>query len=179
MTVLWRLRIVAVAAMLSATSTVLRAHDGPPFPIVSNQTTGPYVISVWTDPDTTDDGTAEGKFWVMAKAAASEEAVPLATRATVTITPLDRQGTATTGTTEPVDGDIGRQFVALVMDHEGRFGVRVTIDGSLGPATIETEVEATYDTRPSPLMLLIYIVPFVLVGGLWMRALGRRKARVS
>ena len=34
------------------------AHDGPPYPIVSNQVLGAYRISVWTDPDTTDDGTA-------------------------------------------------------------------------------------------------------------------------
>ena len=41
------------------------AHDGPPYPIVSNQVLGMYRISVWTDPDTTEDGTAGGQFWVM------------------------------------------------------------------------------------------------------------------
>ena len=183
MTAIGRWRVLAVAAAIVAAivaaAAVLRAHAGPPFPIVSNQTAGPYVVSVWTDPDTTDDGTAGGQFWVMAKAASAAEAVPAATRATVTIMPLDREGAAVAGTTEPVGGDVGRQFVAVVMDHEGRFGVRVELDGPLGPATIEADVEATYDTRPPPIMLLIYLVPFLLVGGLWMRALGRRRRRVS
>lgn len=151
------------------------AHDGPPFPIVSNQAAGPYVVSVWTDPDATDDGAAGGQFWVMVKAGAAGADVPAGTRATVTIAPLDRPGDPRVGTTEPVGRDIGRQFVALVMDHEGRFSVRVVVDGPLGEATVESDVDATYDSRPPPAMLFLYLAPFVLVGGLWLRAMSRRR----
>src|SRR5271165_7000145 len=28
-----------------------RAHNGPPFPIIENQTVGPCVVSLWTHPD--------------------------------------------------------------------------------------------------------------------------------
>src|SRR5690606_31855498 len=29
----------------------VRAHEGPPFPIIVDERVGPYVVSVWTDPD--------------------------------------------------------------------------------------------------------------------------------
>jgi hypothetical protein len=153
----------------------LAAHDGPPFPIVSDRHVGPYVVSLWTDPDTTDDGSAGGQFWLMVRPTMAGMALPADTRGQVVMRPLDREGPSRTGRTEPADGDLGRQFVALVMDHEGRFGISVSIEGSLGPASFESEVEGTYDARPAPAMLLLYLAPFVLVGGLWMRVMKKRR----
>ena len=63
----------------------------------------------------------------------------------------------------------------MLMDHEGRFQVRTTIDGALGKAEVDAEVNATYDLRPPPAMIAIYLIPFVLVGYLWLRLLLRRK----
>jgi hypothetical protein len=167
--------VVLVTLLVCLLGVGLRAHDGPPFPIVSDQAAGPYVVSLWTDPDTTDDGTAGGQFWLMVAPAAAGAVLDAATRGTVVMRPLDRPGAEQTGQTAPVDGDVSRQFVALVMDHEGRFGVRVSVDGPLGTASFEAEVEGTYDARPAPGMLLRYLAPFVLVGGLWMRAMHRRR----
>jgi hypothetical protein len=134
------------------------------------------VVSIWTDPDTTDDGTAGGQFWVLLEDRAGK-APPVGTVSTVSITPLSRPGAGElTAAAEPVDSDPGRQFAALVMDHEGLFHVRVDVDGPLGAASVTTEVEATYDTRPAPIMLFIYMVPFVLLGLLWFRVLRRRRA---
>lgn len=168
--------VVCVVSLFALTvAPRLRAHDGPPYPIVSNQSIGPYVASLWTDPDTTDDGTAGGQFWVMVRPAEAGVRLPDATRAGLTMRPLGREGPERTGQTAPVDGDVSRQFVALVMDHEGRFGVRVTVDGPLGAATFDAEVEGTYDARPAPAMLFLYLAPFVLIGGLWIRVLHRRR----
>jgi hypothetical protein len=153
------------------TSASLVAHNGPPFPIVSNQRAGAYVISVWTDPDTTDDGTPGGQFWVKL---AGE--IPAATRVTVAVRALNSTGPEIVGEASPVRGDLTNQFAAVVMNHEGRFTVRVTLDGPLGPATVNAEVDATYDTRPAPYLLVLYLVPFVLVGLLWGRLLLRRRA---
>jgi hypothetical protein len=80
-------------------------------------------------------------------------------------------------TAEPVRGDIGNQFAAVLLDHEGRFGVHVTIDGPLGAASVDSEVEATYDLRPPPVMLILYALPFLAVGLLWGRLIASRKAR--
>jgi len=151
------------------------AHDGPPFPIVSNQISGPFSISVWTDPDTTDDGTAGGQFWVTLEAGGKMKAVPAGTIATVSIRPLDRAGPPREGQASPVNGDTGRQFIALVMDHEGRFAVRVTVDGPSGRGQVESQVDATYDLRPPPGVVLLYLMPFVAVGALWVKVLLRRR----
>ena len=162
-------------ALLASLPVTASAHDGPPFPIVSDYIAGPYVISIWTDPDTTDDGSAGGQFWVRVRPSAQSGALPPDTRAAVTIRPLDRSGAEATATATPVRGDVTNQFAGLVMDHEGRFAVRVTIDGPLGAASAESAVDATYDTRPAPALLIVYLAPFIAVGVLWGRLLLRRR----
>jgi hypothetical protein len=57
--------LVSLTCGFVLVASVASAHDGPPYPIVSNQLLGRYRISVWTDPDTTDDESAGGQFWVM------------------------------------------------------------------------------------------------------------------
>jgi len=167
-----------LAAILSVgAGSNLAAHSGPPFPIVSNRIVGPYDISIWTDPDTTDDGTAAGQFWVMVTMANLGSAVAAGTRAEVEASPSDRTGDVKHRTTEPVNGDIGNQFAAVVLDHEGPFKVHVTIDGPSGKAEVDTSVDATYDLRPARGMLALYLMPFLLVGFLWGKLLLRRHGR--
>ena len=168
------LALICLSMMFLARA--VSAHDGPPFPIVSVRVAGPYSVSVWTDPDTTDDASAGGQFWVVLHRTDGTD-VPDATRATVSIAPRDRAGPPLTGRTEPLDGNVSRQFVALVMNHEGWFTVDVIIDGPLGPAAIESEVEGTYDLRPAPGLLVLYMAPFILVGFLWLKLLLRRRGK--
>jgi hypothetical protein len=61
------------------------------------------------------------------------------------------------------------------MDHEGPYTVHVEIHGSMGAATVDSMVDATYDLRPAPYMLVWYLVPFLAVGFLWTRLLLRRR----
>ena len=62
------------------------------------------------------------------------------------------------------------------MDHEGPFGVQVTVDGPLGRARRrQPTVDATYDLRPAPALLAVYIFPFVAIGALWVKVLLRRR----
>ena len=71
--------------------------------------------------------------------------------------------------------DPRRQVAAVPLDHEGRFRVQATIDGPLGPAVVDSTVDATYDSRPPPIMLGVYAIPFVIVGFLWLKLLLRRR----
>jgi hypothetical protein len=173
----WPGRWTIVAVMMAGTA--VEAHSGPPFPIVSNRIAAAYEISLWTDPDTTDDGSAAGKFWVTIDSARKGAALPPETRASVSIWPTDRQGPVRKGIAEPLGHDASSRFVALVMDHEGPFAVRVTIEGPLGPADVESTVDATYDLRPRPIMLALALMPFLLVGYLWLKLLFRRRQRKS
>ena len=164
---------------LLAVARPASAHDGPPYPIASNQLLGAYRISVWTDPDTTDDGTAGGQFWVMIDAPRAGAMVPSDVTVVVTIRPLDRAGEPVMASAAPTGADPSRQFAALRMDHEGRFAVRVDVESAAGRASLDSEVQATYDLRPSRLMLIVYLLPFLLAGSLWTTLLvRRRRARV-
>jgi hypothetical protein len=168
--------IVSLGLMLIGTSSAGIAHSGPPYPIVSNQPAGPYQISVWTDPDATADGSSGGQFWVTI-GMTDGGAVPPGTQAVVTISPANRSGPPQTGRASPVNADVSRQFVALLMDHEGRFTVQVVVSGARGSATVESFVDATYDLRPSPAMVAVYTLPFVLIGLLWLKVLVHRRRR--
>jgi hypothetical protein len=170
-------RGAVLITILLGTSAAIEAHSGPPFPIVSDRSTAAYRISIWTDPDTTDDGTAAGQFWVVLEAADGRSTIPEGTQASVAIRPLDRDGSPRQGRAELVNGQVTRQFVALLMDHEGPFGVHVTIDGPLGLAVVDSQVDATYDLRPARGLIALYLLPFALLGGLWVKVLLRRRQR--
>ncbi len=163
-----------LGAVMLAGATVY-AHSGPPFPIVTDRRVGAYQISIWTDPDATDDRSPAGQFWVMLQPAPSGGPVPAGTRVDVTIKAVDRQGDEQAGRAAPVNGDMARQFVALVMDHEGPYGIRVAIDGPLGRADVEASTDATYDLRPRPILTVVFVMPFLVVGFIWGKLLIRRR----
>jgi len=167
---LW-LCLIAIAAC----RVVVSAHSGPPYPIIEDQVAGAYQVSIWADPDATNDQSAAGQFWVMLKAARSGEAIPAGTDVQVRIRPLDRPGEERLALAEPIAGDVGRQFAALVMDHEGPFAVYVRIDGALGQGDLEARADATYDLRPRPALIALFILPFVLVGIVWGKLLIKRR----
>jgi hypothetical protein len=158
---------LCTSIVIAACELLLQAHSGPPFPIVQDRVIGAYRVSIWTDPDATDDQTAAGKFWVTVQPAARGAAVPESTAVQVSITPADRAGAERTAHAERLHADVQRQFAALVMDHEGRYGVHVKIDGPLGVADVESETDATYDLRPRPILTLLFVAPFLLVGFVW------------
>ena len=170
-------RALWLSVLLSALTQQVFAHSGPPFPVLSDRVAGPYRLSLWTDPDTTDDGSAAGQFWVVIHLADGSP-VPPDTHAIVAVRPLDRPGPDLSAATAPVDGDISRQFVALLMDHEGPFAVRATISGPRGSSVVDATVDATYDLRPARWLVIVYVMPFVAVGFLWLKLLLRRRSSV-
>ena len=125
-------RLACVLGWLTLAGTNLAAHDGPPFPIVSNHVSGPYEVSIWSDPDTTDDGTPGGQFWVTMTPAAGGGEVPAGTTVTVAMNPAGQAERVQRGQAVPVGGRAHNQFISFVMDHEGLFEVAVEIAGPLG-----------------------------------------------
>ena len=171
-----KVRDLVLAGVLAVVVRSVEAHSGPPFPIVSDQRAGPYVVSIWTDPDTTDNGAAAGQFWTRVHPATPAGAgLPPATRVRVAVTAVEGNSPGSTATAAPVRGDVTNQFAAVVLDREGRFAVRVDIEGPLGAASVESAVDATYDLRPPKALFALYLLPFVLVGLLWGRLLMRRR----
>ena len=169
----WTLALAVAAGAPAAVA----AHSGPPYAVVTQQIAGPYRVSLWTDPDATDDRTPGGQFWVVVEPG-RDGTVPPPTRARVAIRPIDREAPFVEVGAEPVDGDVTRQYAGLVMDHEGPFAVRVIVDGPWGRGAVDARVEATYDLRPPLPLLGVYLLPFLAVGFLWTaRLIRRRRAR--
>ena len=175
-----RTRVLAVAVAVLMAQRISLAHSGPPFPIVTDAMRGPYTISIWTDPDATDNGTPGGQFWIVIASSTTGATLPADTRATVSVRPSappsPSQAAVKSTRTEPVRGDVTNQFGAVLMDHEGPFVVRVDVTGALGHANVDAMVDATYDLRPPPYMVAWYLTPFLLVGFLWTRLLLRRRS---
>jgi hypothetical protein len=174
-----RARSLFVAVAVLAAQHAPRAHSGPPFPIVTDALRGPYMISIWTDPDATDNGTPGGQFWIVLAPSAKGGTMAADTRASVSVRPsappASSSSVVRSARTEPVRGDVTNQFGAVVIDHEGPYAVHVEVSGSMGSAIVDTMVDATYDLRPPPYMLAWYLVPFLLAGFLWTRLLLRRR----
>jgi hypothetical protein len=167
--------LVGLAIVIAACQPVVQAHSGPPYPIVEDRIVGAYQVSLWTDPDATDDQSAAGKFWITLRPARAGQSIPVDTRVDVSIRPLDRPGGERTARAEPINRDAGRQFAALVMDHEGPFAVHVTVDGALGPGALDSNVDATYDLRPRPALIALFVLPFLLIGFVWGKLLIKRR----
>lgn len=172
-------RLLALVLCVLAMPVVCAAHAGPPFPILTDAPAGPYTISVWTDPDATDDGTPAGQFWVVLESLDPTAPGAADTVVRVAIRALDRPADEMLATAAPVDGRLTRQFALLLMDHEGPYAVRVEVDGPLGRSEVASQVDATYDLRPPPILLAVYLMPFVALGLLWIRLLHRRRTNLG
>jgi hypothetical protein len=168
------LLLLLLLLLITSSSRLAWAHAGPPFPIVEDRVLGPYKVSVWTDPDATDDGSAGGRFWIMVGSSGSAP-VPADTRVSVSARSLEAKepGAGRTATAAP--GKQNEFLAALVLDREGRWEVRTVVEGGLGSTTVTAAVDATYDLRPSPLETLVYLLPFAAVGGFWLKAVLRRR----
>jgi hypothetical protein len=167
--------VLAASAML-ATCAPLFAHNGPPFPVITDRTVGNYIVSLWADPDTSDDGDADGRFWVVVKPAANGDPLPADTVVRISIGPADRSEEIRTQTAAPDERESSRRTASFVIDREGKYDVKATLAGPLGPAEIETTIDAAYAERPGPVLLAVYPMPFLLIGFLWLKLLLRRRA---
>lgn len=155
--------------MLSAASQSL-AHEGPPFPIVVDREVGPYLVSVWTDPDI---GT--GTFFVVLESAEGDE-LPTVDGVRIGVQPVS--GRLVEAVYEAVDQHVrygARFFAEVEFDEGGMWDVRIVIDGTAGGGEIRTEVEATPDGTIGPIGLLVYALPFAAVAFLWIKAAMRRR----
>jgi hypothetical protein len=160
-----------LTALLLGLVPQARAHEGPPFPVVVDRQAGPYLISVWTDPDV-----GVGKFFVILDPVPGTS-LPEDNQVEVCVQPSSGRlpEACSPGSRESLRDRV--QFYSEVeFDRQEMWKVRVRVTGSRGTGEVTVEVEATppgfgrWD-------LLIYGFPFILFGGLWLFA-ALRKRRV-
>lgn len=166
-------RVVGICALWGAMAPGAPAHDGPPFPIVMDRPTGPYVVSIWTDPDV---GT--GTFFVIL-APAPGTTLPEEFGIHVCVQPADgRLPEVCYRATRENLRDRVQYYAEVQFDREEVWRVRVRIEAGGSAEEVLSEVEAT-PPGYGRWDLLIYGFPFILFGGLWLYAALRRRSQRS
>lgn len=147
------------------------AHEGPPFPLFVDQKVDPYLISVWTDPDV---GTA--LFFVIVNAQ-NAAAVPADLKVQIGVQPASGRLPEAfyLCERENVQGEI--QYRTQVhFDAQELWRVRVRLESAMGTAETLATVEAT-PPGYGRWDLLLYLLPFLAVGILWVIAMVHRIKR--
>jgi hypothetical protein len=158
--------ITTVFLFLSFESLVI-AHDGPPFPIIVDQQVGPCIISVWTDPDI-----GQGSFFIITQAAPNDLMVQLAVQPT--------SGRLPEATYRAVREDLRGQVqykTTVNFDVQEKWRIRVKLDSTQGSGETVAFVEPT----PQGLGrsdLLLYLLPFLAIGFLWLRAFATKRHKM-
>jgi hypothetical protein len=163
--------VFSVISGLLFFETASHAHNGPPFPIIVDRQVGPCVLSLWTHPDV-----GIGTFFVIVDPL-KNGAIPKDLRIDIGVQPVTgRLLEARYGSQRQVVDRQLRFDAAVPFDAQELWRVNVyvrTLQGT-GQATATVEVTPPGLGRWD---LLLYLVPFVLVGGIWLRALRQRVKR--
>lgn len=149
------------------------AHVGPPFPILEDQRVGPYLASVWTDPDI---GTATFFVVLESPEGAALRRLPVPARVEVAVQPVTKRlgEVVYQAEAQPVRQG-ARYYTPVVFDRGEMWKVRVRIEGAAGGGELRTEVEATPAGSIGPIGLVLYPLPFLALGFLWWRAASKRR----
>jgi hypothetical protein len=161
-------RAATLVVFLLPGATAL-AHNGPPFPIITDKQVGPCVVSLWTHPDI---GT--GTFFVIASPN-QQQSCPQDTSFQVAVQPATGRLAEKRYNTwrDAVRGQT-QYKTEVAFDAQELWNVRLIVNSSRGNG----EAMATVTPTPPGLGrwdLLFYASPFLLVAVLWIRAMSRRK----
>jgi hypothetical protein len=149
--------------------TVARAHVGAPYPVLLEEPAGPYLVSALADPDV---GT--GTFYIMITLADGTPA-PADTAVTLQVEPEDGHRPASTHQAERQETRYGERYVAKVpFDAEGPWSVRLLVEGAAGSGQVSFPVRVT-PSGTGWLATLACLVPFLLLGALWLRGARRQR----
>ncbi|HMD08512.1 MAG TPA: hypothetical protein VKH63_13320 [Candidatus Acidoferrum sp.] len=145
------------------------AHNGPPFPIITDQRVGPCIISLWTHPDI---GT--GYFFVMVGPLPGGS-IPKDLKVQVGVQPVSGRLAEVVYPAQLQDlrGQVEYK-TEVQFDQQEFWRVRLILSSSAGGGEALSKVEATppgfgrWD-------LLLYLLPFLGVGFLWVTAIVKRR----
>jgi hypothetical protein len=143
------------------------AHEGPPYPILVDEPVNGYLVSVWGDPDV---GT--GTFYVIFESDDSSREQAALPRVDIWVQPVTGR---LEKVTYPAHIDRPRQFRADPgFDREETWSVGIVMQFPAGQTReLVTSVEVT-PPGYGRWDLVIYLVPFLLFGGLWCLSLLKR-----
>jgi hypothetical protein len=157
-------------ACLLALALPAAAHNGPPFPIITDQRVGPCVISVWTHPDI-----GMGTFFVLVNPPPGGT-VPSDLKIQIGVQPESGRlaEVVYAAWREKLRGQV--EFKTEVQfDADEMWRVRLILDSSQGKGEALSRVEAT-PTGFGRWDLLLYLLPFLAVGFLVFRGVMKTRS---
>jgi hypothetical protein len=161
-------KFAAVLSLLLLFCLPADAHNGPPFPIITDQRLGPCVISLWTHPDL-----GIGTFWIMVDPPPGGT-VPSDLKFQIGVQPVSKRLPEVVYKTWPEKSRDQVQFKGEVQfDQDEMWQVRLILESSAGNAETRAQVEAT-PAGFGRWDLLLYALPFLGVGLLWFRGIARK-----
>lgn len=161
-------KFLVTLSLLGVSCLPAAGHNGPPFPIITDQRIGPCVISLWTHPDL---GT--GTFWIMVDPPPGGR-VPSDLKFQIGVQPVSKRLPEVMYKTWPEKSRDQVQFKGEAQfDQDEMWQVRLILESSAGNAQATAQVEAT-PAGFGRWDLLLYALPFVGVGLLWFRGIARK-----
>ena len=145
------------------------AHNGPPFPIITDQRVGPCIISLWTHPDI---GT--GTFFVMVDPPPGGK-VPGDLVVQIGVQPVSGRSPEVLYPTriEDLRGQLEYK-TEVQFDQQDFFKIRLILASSAGGGEALSQVEAT-PMGYGRWDLLLFLLPFLGVGFLWFKIAAKRR----
>jgi hypothetical protein len=165
--------VIALLGLVFALRTSASAHEGPPYPLFVDKNAGPYLLSVWADPDV---GT--GTFFIAVEPTQGH-ALGDDLKASVCVRPASGRLREACYEAER-DGvrDRTQYKIGVPFDRQEVWHTRVILRSSLGAGEAAADVEAT----PPGLgrwEIFLYLFPFAAVGFLWLRATIKRRSLMA
>jgi len=170
------LAVAAFAVHLSGAGAhphEMAAHRGAPTRIVADRRIGPYVASVWTDPEV-----GSGPLYIMLEAADGQTFTsPSSVRVGVVPVSGRLSEVLHDAHSEPVRRG-GRFMTEVSFDRAELWNLRVLIASTSGGGQLTAQVEAKPNASFGPFALVLSSLPFLIVAGVWWRAAVARR-RIS
>jgi hypothetical protein len=160
---------VALVLVVALCARPVFAHNGPPFPIISDQTVGPCVISLWTHPDV---GT--GTFFVLVSAQPGKS-IPKDLTFQIGVAPVSGR-LAEVVYPMWVESNRGQLEYKneVQFDRDEMWKVRLILTSADGNGEAIAQVEAT-PPGYGRWDLLLFSLPFLAVGFLWFKMMAKRR----
>ncbi len=159
-------RIFASLGVLFPLLTSAAYHDGPPFPIIVDQSLGERTISVWADPDV-----GVGTFYLYVPEEKDGQ-LSRDTPISVWVQPADKHLAEAQFFAEPAEEGANYQRIAYVdFDDRGMWETRFVVEDSDSELVKEVDVTPPGSTGYA---LLWFLTPFLLVALLWAKAMHQR-----
>jgi|SRR5271163_4951909 len=160
---------IVTILLMTLSASVTRAHNGPPFPIITDQRVGPCIVSLWIHPDI---GTSP--IFVLVDPAPGDT-IPRDLKIAIGIQPVSGRLPEVVYPTSLADQRGQLEYKTDVQfDQQEFWNVRLILTSSAGGGEARAKVEAT-PVGYGRWDLLLFALPFVAVGFLWFKVLAKRR----